>query len=155
MTARAAGGLARVILACVALGAAPPDDTADDRRPPGRVHVSSNLVGFPVPGLAELTQGHVDAAETLRVKVTGVGNNTWELYVYSPDADLGNGKPLNDLLWREAGASSWNPVGNGSVLLRQGQRPDEVEIEFRMLLDWFTDSPGTYGGDVSFELYVQ
>lgn len=154
MPTRAVGGLSRVLLACVALGAAPADDTGGDR-PPGRLHVSSNVVRFPVPGLAELTTGHIDATQPLRVRVTGVGNQTWELYLHSPDVDLGNGKPLDHLLWREVGTAAWRPVGNASSLLTQGQRPGDVNIEFRMLLDWFTDRPGTYGSDVTFELYVQ
>lgn len=154
MTTRAAGGLAPVLLASLALGAAPADDGGGDQ-PPGRVHVSNSVVSFPVPGLAQLTSGHIDATETLSVKVTGVGNKTWELHVFSLDPDLGNGKPLSHLMWREVGTSSWNSIGTASVLLMQGQRPGFVDIEFRMVLDWFTDTPGTYSSDVVFELYVQ
>ncbi len=155
MATRAVGGLSGVLLACMALGAAPADDAGDDQPPPGRVHVSTNLVGFPVPGLTELTSGYIDATEPLRVRVSGVGNQGWELFLHSFDADLGNGKPLDHLLWREVGASAWQSVGTVSRLLAQGEKPGAVDIEFRMLLNWFTDRPGTYGTDVIIELYVQ
>jgi hypothetical protein len=139
----------------MALGAAPADHGGDDKPPPGRLHVSSNVVGFPVPGLAALTAGYIDATQPLRVRVSGVGNQAWEMYLHSLDVDLGNGKPLDHLLWREVGSSAWKPVGNASSLLAQGQRPEDVNVEFRMLLNWYTDRPGTYGGDVIIELYVQ
>ena len=61
--------------------------------------------------------------------------------------DMGNGKPISHLQYRQDAQSGWTPLAAGDQLLAQGGRGRRIFLQFRILLDAATDPAGSYSAD--------
>lgn len=95
-----------------------------------------------------------------RLPIFWESDTPWTISVCSLTPDLGisdeadYAKPLDDLLWRQSDEQVWVPVS---------QDPEEVAwsletgsgvvyIDVLVMLDWLTDAPGMYEGDILFTI---
>ena len=149
MAARTLGSWVAVALACAALGAATPG------RAQAQVWMWSNTgtVLFATPGAAQFDAGEVQATRTVTLLVWPFGGGGWTLTIRTDDLDMGNGKPVTDVLWRRQGVGGWAPLTNANQPVAPPQNGlGIVRIEFKLRLAWATDGPGTYQSDVVFEV---
>lgn len=113
--------------------------------------VSPGRIGFPAPDVADFEAGSV-RFEGLQVDVRARGFVLWILTIRADDGDLGGyGKPVADLQWRQ-GDGDWRPLSPGGEIVAFGFRSRRVTLDFRTLLSWERDRPGSYGSGVSFEV---
>jgi hypothetical protein len=57
---------------------------------------------------------------------------------------------VTDMLWRLAGTGPWTPLTATETAVVQGTGDQNVALEFRVLLDWAGDGPGTYSANFDF-----
>lgn len=126
--------------------------------------VPSAGTAFPAPTVTDYLNGYIDnpAVFTFSGVLKGPANGTayyGHVEICALSADLGQGKPLADLLWRPSDLSKpYQPISQGcdgplssarlvgSYLLEkfQNQRNYSGGVIFRLLLRW-TDSAASYG----------
>ena len=149
MGARNPGSYVALVLFCATLGAATPE------RAEAQVFtwVNTGTVVFPTPGVAQFDAGEVQATQVVTMLVWPFGGGTWRLNIRTDDLEMGNGKPITDVLWRRQGAGGWTPLTNANQPVTAVQNGlGIVRIEFKLKLAWATDGPGSYQSDVVLEV---
>jgi len=77
----------------------------------------------------------------------------WVVTVKSLNANLGQSddltyiKPLSDLLWKLSAGSSWTEVTTSDVTVQSGSvggGSGSFDVDYKFLLSWSLDKPGTY-----------
>lgn len=137
-----------VLLAGLALVGHPPPLASQ----PASLALSPANVTFVTPSVAEFEQGWV-TFEGVIVEIDARGNFRWSLEIQATDPDLGGyGKPVSDLLWRTGGSGAWTPLATSGRVLASGRGSARVTVDFRVLLSWSRDRPGTYGTGLMLEL---
>ena len=118
------------------------------------IELSTSMVAFPPPGAENFDQGAILASNDITVDVQVRGNRGWELCIRSDDPDLGasGSKPLEHLQWSMDGSDEWLPVTSDNFELISDRGSQTVTIQFRMVLDWETDEPGSYGALMVFTI---
>jgi hypothetical protein len=154
MRARATFALVAVVLACATLGAVPGGGTVAAPAMVGRIDFSPSAVPFPVPGISEFDAGWVYASQTLGVRVRGIGRTDWRLWIRADGTGMGNGKTLSDIQFRAPLSGGWQDLSGVNQPIDAGRGNGNVPVEFRIRLDWASDGPGGYSGDITFELSV-
>ncbi len=83
----------------------------------------------------------------------------WEITVRSLNADLGQSndgfytKPLSDLQWKLSSQSSWNAMTTSDVQVTTGAAgSSSFDVDYRFLLSWALDRPGTYGATIQYTI---
>lgn len=120
------------------------------------IEVTNTNVTFPQPTAADFNTGHVSADVTS--DLTYRGNVAHDVTVTAGDQYFSGGsgtKPASDLQWSTDG-STWeglttsgtNVVTNAS----RGQHDSGQTVNYRMLLDYSTDSPATYTLNVTYSV---
>ena len=112
---------------------------------------------FPDVTSTHLDEGSIEARDTATVTVSS--NVPWQLTVQSEDPDMGKVedyiKPLSDFLWKKLGDTHYTAI---SI---EGHRVDssagyadhqKIELDYKMLVGWTRDKPGTYGLTLRFTL---
>jgi hypothetical protein len=112
--------------------------------------VTPTVVAFDSPGVPELDAGWVDHAGVVVAIRSRPPNRLWELRIRAMDVGMGQGKPVTDMLWRLAGTGPWTPLTATETAVVQGTGDQNVALEFRVLLDWAGDGPGTYSANFDF-----
>lgn len=116
-----------------------------------QVDVAPSQIVFPRPGVPEFDAGSV-LREGVVVDVEARGFVIWSLTIRADGPDLGGyGKPLSDLQWRQPG-DDWQPVATTEQVVAFGFGSREIELDFRTLLQWGRDVPGSYGTGLVFEV---
>jgi hypothetical protein len=106
--------------------------------------VTPTVVAFNPPGVSEFDAGWVDSGGVVVAITSRPANSLWELRIRAVGTGMGQGKPVSDLLWRVAGTGAWTPLTATQTAVVQGTGNRNVALEFRVLLDWASDGPGTY-----------
>jgi hypothetical protein len=114
------------------------------------VTVTPGVVAFHSPGVPEFDTGWIDHGTVVVAIRSRPPNRSWELRIQTADPGLGQGKPVSDLLWRLAGTGPWMPLTGVQTAVVQGIGDQDVALEFRVLLDWASDGPGTYSANLDF-----
>jgi hypothetical protein len=114
--------------------------------PPANVTVAPTDVLFPAPAEVDFETGWVDhGGVTISVEPRNKNRPNWQLFVQASAADMGGyGKPVEDILVRVEGSSSWIPLSTTARLVAEGSGAASVTVYYRLTLDWATDGPGTY-----------
>ena len=129
---------------------------------PRSVMTLTSTVVFPAPTANDYAAGFVNstAGVTFNVDAT-VGNesHTTTVSIRSLSANLGGGKVLGDLQWRRSDLATWTSITVTNVQVEQRVQvrnglndPWGNTIFFRMLLNWTTDPPATYGANYQLTL---
>lgn len=114
------------------------------------VDLAPASVTFQPPGITDFDTGWIDHPGVTVSVVSRPQHVAWELRLHATDAGLGGyGKPLADLLWRQAGSSAWTPLTETDAVLLQTTGDADITIYFRLLLDWEADLPGSYSTGLS------
>ena len=149
---RLAPSLALLALAGSAVGA---------QNPRSVLTITATVV-FPAPTANDYEAGFVNstAGVTFNVNATqGAQPHTTTVLIRSLSANLGGTKPIGHLQWRRADLAVWNNLSAADVQVEQ--RPQTLNvlndpwgntIFFRMVLNWTTDPPGTYGANYQLTL---
>lgn len=143
--------------ALLAMGAV----SADAQNPKTVLTLTSTVV-FPAPTANDYAAGFVNstAGATFTVDAT-LGNeaHTTTVLIRSLSANLGGSKALADLQWRRSDLATWTSISVANVEVEQRPQvrnilndPWSNTIFFRMLLNWTTDPPGTYGANYQLTL---
>ncbi len=153
MTARSRCCHGLAWLAPIVLLLAPRPAAAQGSCAPGQdrvqLRVFPGAIVFPSPGPADFSTGWIESSP-VRIRIRGAGKETWTLCLRSEDPDLGGGKAVGDLQWRVEGESSWHPLSLTDQPVVPGLGNDDVQLLFRVLLDWASDPPGDHGTLVAF-----
>jgi hypothetical protein len=112
---------------------------------------------FPDVRSTHLDEGFIEARDAATVTVSS--NVPWQLTVQSEDPDMGKVedhiKALSDFLWKKSGDTHYTAI---SI---EGHRVDsstgyadhqKIELDYKMLVGWTRDKPGTYGLTLRFTL---
>ncbi len=138
-----------VVLAALAIGASPLHAQTCDS--PGRIllRIRPPVVDFPVPGLVDFDAGYVESP-MFRVQVQSKEQGRpWTLCIRSEDSTMGGGKSIGDLQWQLLGTSIWTPLSVSDQFVAQDDRPRNLKLRFRVLLDFANDAPGLYQADMT------
>lgn len=154
MGARVVGGCTRVtavaaLALSILLSGGPQADAVQT------LDIDQIQVTFPSPSPSDFDAGGVEklSANTLTVesdvdwKVSVLGTaTTWSC----SGATCWTGKPRTDIQWREAG-SSYSALSGSAAVVKTGiattPGTEDIVIDYRILLDWTDDAPGTYSYD--------
>jgi hypothetical protein len=112
--------------------------------------VTPTVVAFTSPGVSEFDAGWVDHGGVVVAITSRPLARPWELRIRALDPGLGQGKPVTDLLWRVPGTGAWTPLTGTQTTVVQGTGDQNITLEFRVLLDWSSDGPGTYSTGLDF-----
>jgi hypothetical protein len=114
-----------------------------------RIRIQPGLITFPSPTIADYSAGWLTApAARVRVQPSGQANRGWELCLSADSPTMGGyGKPVSDIEFRQDGTGSWIPLSTSDQLLAIGDGNRNVQLQFRMALDWSRDVPGRYETD--------
>jgi hypothetical protein len=135
--------------------------SVEAQNPRTALTINSTVV-FPAPTANDYAAGFVNstAGVTFTVDAT-VGNeaHTTTVLIRSLSANLGGTKPLGDLQWRRSDLATWTSISVANVQVEQRPQVRNVlndpwtnTIFFRMVLNWATDVPGTYGANYQLTL---
>lgn len=159
MTRARAGAAVRFAtsFALVALGAA----SASAQNPKSVLSLTSTVV-FPAPTANEYAAGFVNSTAGVTFTVDATQGNeahTTTVLIRSLSANLGGTKALGDLQWRRSDLAAWTSISLADVQVEQRAQirnalndPWSNTIFFRMVLNWTTDPPGTYGANYQLTL---
>ena len=91
--------------------------------------------------------------------VNWTSGEDWEITIKSLDLNLGDStdsnytKPLSDLQWKLSTSETWNTMTTNEVTVNTGSQGNEsVTIDYRVLLSWASDKPGSYGSTIEFKI---
>jgi hypothetical protein len=120
---------------------------------------SGGSVSFDAPTAADYTAGTLEAASPLSFQVVTTsepsGSFTTTVYIRSSSSTLGGGKPVADLEWRRGDDATWHALTTSDAVVEsriadlapEGHSWDNT-IYFRIALDWTSDPPATYTGNL-------
>ena len=119
--------------------------------------VSATDLRFSPAGEAEFRDGQ---ALLSREPLEWESDTAWRLYVESLDLSLGLSrdgryeKGLADLQFRVSGDSQWWSLRTEPVFVAAGDAPGRgtLIVDWRMLLSWARDRPGTYRARLRFTI---
>jgi hypothetical protein len=113
---------------------------------PADVTLAPADVLFPEPVDIDFSAGWVDHdGVTVTIQPKNKNKQNWQLFVQASAADMGGyGKPVQDILVRAQGASSWTPLDTSGTLVAEGTGDTTLTLYFRLLLDITADVPGYY-----------
>ncbi len=114
-----------------------------------RVRIRPGFINFPPPTIADYNAGWVVApAAQIRVRPRRQADRGWELCLSADTPTMGGyGKPVSDIEFRQDGTGTWIPLTTSDQLLATGNRNRNVDLQFRLALDWSRDVPGRYEAD--------
>jgi len=103
-------------------------------------------VVFPSPTDVDFLAGWVDyGGVSVTVAPRNKKKQDWQLFLQTSAADMGGyGKPVQDILVRVQGSSSWIPLTTTAQLIAEGTGTTTVTVYYRLLLDLTVDDPGSY-----------
>jgi hypothetical protein len=145
-----ARALVALILTAGALLA--PPGAADASAQARKIVASPTLVSLPDPGPADFDFAYVQYQGTVQLSIDVPASGAWSVFVRCEDADLGGGKPVEDLLYRLDGASAWIPASALEQLFTTGNGDSTVQVEIGVALDWAADPPADHTGSLRFRV---
>lgn len=105
---------------------------------------------FPNVSSTHLNKGFIEARNATTVTVSS--NVPWQLTVRSEDRNMGqvkdHVKPLSDILWRKSGRTQYTAISTDDRLVDSSATyadHQKIELDYKMLVGWTRDKPGTYG----------
>lgn len=133
----------------LSVGVTVPVIQAMELRPPSFI--------FPRISSSNLDKGFVESRGAAIITVSS--NVAWQLTVRSEDLDMGKVgnriKPLSDFLWKKSGDAHYTAISHEGRLVDSSARyadHREVEVDYRMVVGWTRDKPGTYGLTLRFTM---
>lgn len=114
-----------------------------------RVRIQPGLITFPTPTIADYDSGWLMApVAEIQVRPRRQADRGWELCLSANSPTMGGyGKPVFDVQFRQDGTGTWIPLTTSDQLLALGNRNRNVQLQFRLALDWTQDVPGHYETD--------
>lgn len=114
-----------------------------------RIQIRPGLITFPSPTVADYDSGWLMATVAeIRVRPRRRADRGWELCLAADSPTMGGyGKPVSDIEFRQDGTGTWIPLTTSDQLLAVGDRRRNVQLQFRLALDWTQDVPGHYETD--------
>ena len=117
--------------------------------------LTSAAVTFPAPTAADYINGYVNSTTGVLYTINSVNgaNRTTTISIRTTSANLGGTKSIADLMWRRSDLATWTSITLTDAQVEQKpvvnkglNDPWSNTVFFRMLLNWTTDAPATYGG---------
>ena len=112
---------------------------------------------FPDVSGANLDKGFIEARDAATITVSS--NVSWQLTVQSEDPDMGkvedDVKPLSDFLWKKSGDAHYTAISTEGHRVDSSTRyadHQKAGLDYKMLVGWTRDKPGTYGLTLRFTL---
>lgn len=101
-------------------------------------------------GELEFNQGY---ALSSRNYIYWTSSVPWRVTVLSLEPNLGTSddgqyvKPLSDLHWKLSGIPNWTPIRTDEEVVIESDEKGQgrFQVDYRLLLGWERDRPGTYG----------
>ena len=122
----------------------------------------TGTVVFPAPTANDYAAGFVNSTAGVTFSVdatTGNEPHTTIILIQSLSTSLGGGKSIGDLQWRRSDLATWTGISLANVEVERRPQVRSVlndpwgnTIFFRMLLNWTTDPPATYGANYQLTL---
>lgn len=129
----------------------------------GQIQLNRFILDFPVPTAFDLDRGYIEAnrgssVPDLSVKVNKLSTSSWSLFIITEQpyfTPVNLNKPHYNLLWKLSSESEsrYRPVSLQKSVVRVGRASGNVDIDFRLKLDW-SDPPANYSMEVVFILEV-
>ena len=116
-------------------------------------------VSFGVPTAADYSAGSLEAETALPFEVVTTselsGSFTTTVSIRSSSATLGGGKPVANMEWRRGDDPTWHALTTTDAVVEsriaegapEGHTWDN-SIHFRLALNWTSDPPATYTGNL-------
>lgn len=116
-------------------------------------------VSFGAPTAADYSAGTLEAVTPLPFEVVTTselsGSFTTTVSIRSSSATLGGGKPVANMEWRRGDDPTWHALTTTDAIVEsriaegtpEGHTWDNT-IHFRIALDWTSDPPGIYTGNL-------
>jgi hypothetical protein len=105
---------------------------------------------FPAISSADMDKGFIESIRATTITVSS--NLPWQLTVRSEDQDMGKVedyiKPLSDFLWSKSSDTQYTMISTESGLVDSSANyadNREIELNYKMLVGWTRDKPGSYG----------
>lgn len=112
------------------------------------VRVQPGLLAFPSPTPDDFAAGWIEHGPVqLNVRPRGNRNRPWVVCMRADSPEMGGGKPVSDLEYRRSDQASWTAMTMGDQRLAQGDRGENISLQFRIRLDAATDPAGSYRAD--------
>ena len=112
---------------------------------------------FPAISSADMDKGFIESIRATTITVSS--NLPWQLTVRSEDQDMGKVedyiKPLSDFLWSKSSDAQYTMISTESGLVDSSANyadNREIELNYKMLVGWTRDKPGSYGLTLRFTL---
>jgi len=112
---------------------------------PNTLSVEINRYNFSSPGVADYDRGYLEARQATTLNINSQDN--WQLTVQTNNSDLGvYGKPVTDFWWRKSNSGfSFQPITAQETVVDTGTAGNYViTVDYKMLLNWGRDKPGSY-----------
>ena len=112
------------------------------------------------------TAADFDAGEKISTNntINWTSGVAWEVTVKSLDANLGQSddmtytKPLSDLQWKLSSGSIWASITTSDVTVQTGSPnggSGSFDVDYKFLLAWASDKPGSYGATLQYTITAQ
>lgn len=119
--------------------------------------LNPNSFVFPDITSTNLDKGIIEARDAATATVSS--NVPWQLTIRSEDPDMGkmkdNIKPLSDFLWKKSGDINYAAISTEGRRVDSSTRYADHQktiLDYKMLVGWTRDKPGTYGLTLRFTL---
>lgn len=111
------------------------------------INVTNADVAFNQPSNTDFANTYIDANNSVAIEY---GSNAAHDLQIQLDG-LGS-KPVGDLSWSVNAGSNWTPMTTSAATMVSNAAGglENATVDFRMHLDWTTDTAGTYSGQITY-----
>ena len=108
---------------------------------------------------AATTDFNAGEKQSMNNTIDWTSDTDWTITVRSLDADLGQSddlsytKSLSDLQWKLSAGGSWVAMTTADVTVKTGVTGGgSFDVDYKFLLAWASDKPGTYSATLEFTI---
>ena len=114
-----------------------------------------------VPITANVSDFNAGEKVTSNHTIDWTSDIDWRIEVRSLSVDLGDSddtfytKPLSDFLWQLSSGGSWTAITTGFVTVKTGTvapTSGSFDMDYKFLLGWAIDRPGTYTANLEYQI---
>lgn len=117
--------------------------------------VDSSTYNFPSISTDDFDAGYIKSL--LATTLTVVSSSSWQVDVKTDSVNMGGyGKSISDFLVKKNGNPTFLVISDTNQELDSGSNGTfNIDVDYKMLLDWVKDAPNTYSITVKFTLTTE